>query len=57
MKYDPYTMSAGYRHGMMVREAAAMLAAAVCWLVKLAVVLAVMLLPYLADGLYTYYTR
>lgn len=55
MKYAPYTMSAGYRHGMMVRDAAAMLAAAVCWLVKLAVVLAVMLFPAAVDYLLNLY--
>ena len=55
MKYDPYTMSAGYRHGMMVREAAAMLAAAVCWLVKLAAVMAAMLCPYAVDYLLNLY--
>lgn len=48
-------MMTGYEFGMMVREAAGLLGAGVCWLLKLAVVLAVMLAPAAVDALIDFY--
>lgn len=48
-------MISGYEFGMMVRDAAGLLGAEVCWLLKLAVVLAVMLAPAAVDYLFDLY--
>lgn len=48
-------MVSGYEFGMMVRDAARLFGAGVCWLIKLAVVLAVMLAPAAVDALIDFY--
>lgn len=48
-------MMTGYEFGMMVRDAAGLLCAGVAFLLKLAVVLAVMLAPAAVDYLFDLY--